>query len=107
VPRTEEIRFDSPKNNKKEPSERQTHVHVTQNRVSFEYLTVQEALHENLLYTLHEWQPEKAPLQTQLVWPRQVAEPYGAAHHTVDKYEIQAEVKRKDEVFRVHFFQVF
>jgi hypothetical protein len=67
VLRAEEVSFDGAKNDEKKPSEGQAHVHVTQDRVSPEYLPVQETLHENLPDALHERQSEKTSLQAQLV----------------------------------------
>ena len=91
----EEVSLDGAKNDKQEPSEGEAHVHVTQNRILFEYPPVKEALHENLFDALHEGYAKEAPLQAQLVRTRQVAEPDGTAHHTVDQYEIQPQVERQ------------
>ena len=83
-----EVRLDCAKNYKKEPSECKAHVHVTQNGILPEYLPVKEALHEDLFQTVHEWSAEEASLQTELVGPGEVAEPYSAPHHTVDQDKI-------------------
>ena len=67
MPLPKYVGFDGSEDDKQEPSESKAHVHVAKDRVSPEYLTVQETLHENLPDALHEGQSEKTSLQTQFV----------------------------------------
>ena len=102
-----EVRLNGTENYQKEPSECKAHVHVTQNGILPEYLTVKEALHEDLPQTVHEGSAEEASLQTELVGPGEVAEPDGTAYNTVDQYEIKTQVERPYEEIRAHCCQVF
>lgn len=60
----QQVSFNGSKKNKEEPSESETHVHVTQERVDPEYFPVEEAFCKDFPQALPESFTEKSTLKS-------------------------------------------
>lgn len=107
MPGPKDISFDCSEQDKQEPAEGKTHMHISKPQVGFKYFPVNQTLKEYLFKALPESFPEKSALKPEFICSGQVAEPAYASDYCINEDEVESYIKRYDKGIKLHLSPVY
>jgi len=82
-------------------------MHISKPEIRFEDFSVNETFKKYILQALSECPSEKTALQSQLIGPGKISEPYDASRYCIKKYEVQPDIEWYYERIKLHFSNSF